>query len=731
MKRVYFFLTFLFSVFILNAESLTFPINQTWKTFDDNALIPTPPSVQDVPDGALDFLTPGYLKNTEEGGPFWLVCELDVPKDYETRELYFETGSTTAALEIYIDGILVETHGTIFPKMSINHVANTIVLIPQSAKEDGKISIAIRAKTSMSNPSFSKFMFSNDERYFKVVTMQNFLNTTVYFMMAAICLFLGFYFVCQLLGDKKEYSNFFFSLSLVPAAVYFFDMATDLLFLPINIQLSLSRFCLLCSVSALVVSIFSFFKRPIRKLVYTIIVVNSLFLIAFLIATTNSILLDTVFTLSLAPVFIFIIYLLVFLIKNVRKNDFYSKILLIGIAFGSCFAIHDLVYQVIGIIPFAWLQGFAFFLINLFMFIVISIETNKNKHSINIFAKTTANQKDILDDVMEKARQLSVETSSISNTLNESVENISKAIQDSVLKAEKIGQYMEIQNHAVANTSNAISNLVTSVNTVSEEIKTENSVVESTVGETKMMINGVSEVAVGIENAANFSSSLGQITKKTSEDINNLVSEIEAIKNSSEEIITIVKAVSDFSRRTNMLAMNASIEAAHSGVAGKGFSVIAHEIKKLAEASNNQSERISEIVTTINENISSGFELGLNVKNVMDRIAQDADTTSNSINESAISMEKQKSAGERIYEATALMSDSANTVKKETELQNDYAQIVSSSMSEVTTSTLNAEVAIKEIIENNKSLLAQADSIRELTTRTKEATLELDKLIRG
>lgn len=730
MKKLRVILALLLTSLNLYAVSVQIPITTPWKTFTNSDLIPVPPTAADFPELTYDFTTPGYLKVRSEKG-FWLYNEIQIPSEYQTRDLYFETGRSSAAMEIYVDGVLVQTHGILFPKLHINHVSNTIAKIPEFAKKDGKVVIAIKCKTTVSDVDFSQFTFSNDERYVQVKTLQNFLNCTIYTMMAAICLFLGLYFFFQLFGNKKDKSSGYFSLALIAVSIYFWDMSTDILILPIHIQNTFARYCLLLSISGLVMFINSFFNRP-AKLLFTIAVsINLIFLALYIYATTNSIFMNNLFTISLAPIFGGIIYLIVILVKNVKKKDKNAAVLLAGISFGLLFGIHDIIYQAMGKIPFAWLQGFAFFFINISMFVVVSLETFRNKQSINNFASTTSEQKERLDLIMAKARQLSIETMSISNTLNESVASVAQAVEESASKTDKIGEYINVQNQAVQNTASAIENLVSSVNSVIKEVNTEGEVVETTINETKMMIEGVGKVAKGIENAASFSSSLETITRKSSDDVGKLVLEIEAIKNSSAEIINIVKAVSDFSRRTNMLAMNASIEAAHSGVAGKGFSVIAHEIKKLAEASNAQSEKITEIVTQIDENITAGFELSKNIKKAMDNVSRDANTTSNTVNESVQGMEEQRIAGQRINDATVLMTESADNVKNETQRQNQFAQIVSMNMDDLSKSATNANSAVKEIIENNQELLHQTAAIRELAERTKDAASELDKLIRG
>lgn len=678
----------------------------------------------------ITYTLPGTIPSPKNRC-FWLTSDIQVPAEFQNTKAFLELGTSNAALEIYINDVLVAKHGTIEPRLSVNHVSNTVFEIPEQFKKDGHFKLSIRGKTDWSHAKFEQMYFTDENRFYKCTTSQDFLNTIVYYMMAAVCFFLCIYFLLQMLSDHREHASLYFSWSLFFIGIYFFDMATSLIIMPANLQLSISRLCLLLSISTLAMFIYRFFGRKSKVPKYIIFVIDFIFAILFYIGSRNTELHETIFTLSLAPVFIGIIFIYITLLRSFKDHKTNSKVLLFGITAGMTFGVHDILFQAMGKAPFAWLQGFSFFFIDITMFIVVSMDTIKHKRAINIFAETTSEQKGRLDDIMEKAKQLSEETSNIAQTLNESVKTVAEAAEQSAKQASEIGVFILEQNKAIKNTSDAVTNLVDSVRNVAQEVENESQAVDSTVKETTLLIEGINSAALGVENAANFTSNLGKQTQESTQDISKLVECMQSIKNSSTEIQNIVKVVSDFFHKTNMLAMNASIEAAHSGVAGKGFSVIAHEIKKLSEASNEQADKIKDIITQIDENITIGSELSKNLETVLLNAASQASSTAITVNDSVRTMDIQRATGAKITEATGVMTEFTGAVKEETQQQYTIAQQVSENMMQLSEYADNTENAVNDIIYNNSELSKQTEELRDLVSRAREAASELAAIIHG
>ena len=111
-------------------------------------------------------------------------------------------------------------------------------------------------------------------------------------------------------------------------------------------------------------------------------------------------------------------------------------------------------------------------------------------------------------------------------------------------------------------------------------------------------------ISVGSENMTNMDSSIKKIGEANSQ----LDESIKAANNSTKEAIDIIHLIGNIANQTNLLALNAAIEAARAGEAGKGFSVVATEIRKLADDVKNAVNSVDSIINEITEAIHSTTE---------------------------------------------------------------------------------------------------------------------------
>ena len=244
------------------------------------------------------------------------------------------------------------------------------------------------------------------------------------------------------------------------------------------------------------------------------------------------------------------------------------------------------------------------------------------------------------------------------------------------------------QNQA-QETENAVSLLGENINQLNKVVSSENN--------NKMQLeNAVKDITESFNNVSDTSCSLYDILKKSGE----LKQNGAEIQNKIKNITNIISIVSSISTQTNLLSLNASIEAARAGDAGKGFSVVAEEVRKLAEQSQSS---VDEIKSNLEEFIVQIDKLIKNVELQFNVIEKESSKLNSVVENSVISFETmQKISDKMINTIEALGSESKkiNGVCSKIQSLSSIAEENSASSEEVSANVLNYTKEIKVILEH-------------------------------
>ena len=207
----------------------------------------------------------------------------------------------------------------------------------------------------------------------------------------------------------------------------------------------------------------------------------------------------------------------------------------------------------------------------------------------------------------------------------------------------------------------------------------------SNVYDSTVQLDGLSQrikehVEEQIKNISNTIESFDQVFSK----VTSVQYEIDQLENLSQHISGIVEAISDISEQTNLLALNAAIEAARAGEAGKGFAVVADEVRKLAEKSKDAAEEIATQLKNFSNTVGSAVE---SVQTVLELITNMGDTTrvlSNSLNVILSS----------VQEISSSVAEVSNNVKEQ-DRATSQAAITVQSLAEDTAKVAELSEALK------------------------------------
>jgi len=201
-----------------------------------------------------------------------------------------------------------------------------------------------------------------------------------------------------------------------------------------------------------------------------------------------------------------------------------------------------------------------------------------------------------LNDIMNKLRTLISDVQTLSSDIcTTSKEN--KELLDNAITTvnETTGVIMEIANssteqaHILENCNHLVINLYSGLENILNDMKASKDFTEKAVS-----------IVVQGEDAISMQESKMADTKKASSKAVNSIMDLEQ---KSKEISDIVQVISSISEQTNLLALNASIEAARAGEYGRGFTIVADEIRKLAEQSASSAQEIGKIVQYVQASV--------------------------------------------------------------------------------------------------------------------------------
>ncbi|MDC7124748.1 MAG: methyl-accepting chemotaxis protein, partial [Spirochaetales bacterium] len=329
---------------------------------------------------------------------------------------------------------------------------------------------------------------------------------------------------------------------------------------------------------------------------------------------------------------------------------------------------------------------------------------------VKYFNQTISQIKDLIVNVGDKSKQLDLIGRNLSDEMNntsDSTREISDVIY--VMKNE-----FSHQKEFVLQSELTAENIKTSVTNFNKMLKKQSeSVMESSSAIEEMMANIDSVTKILSLNVGNIEN-LVKASVDGKAELQQMSESIEIVAKESDGLLEISKVIQGIASQTNLLAMNAAIEAAHAGESGKGFAVVADEVRKLAESSGTQAKTVSQVLVNIQSSISNISDVTARVLQHFESIAEKIDNVS--VQEGTIrsSMEEQAAGSSQIITSVENLQNISNEVSadaseilNDTEKMSDHSKHLSSVTEELSASIdgiTNSTVTINKIVEEVNAL---------------------------
>ena len=331
----------------------------------------------------------------------------------------------------------------------------------------------------------------------------------------------------------------------------------------------------------------------------------------------------------------------------------------------------------------------------------------------DFFNLTFEKFRELLHGVKMKAYSLSVtgeELSANMDNTNNAIGKINTAIQN--MRGRVLNQ-ADVVNDA----SGAMERIIDGLDKLNGHISSQaESLSQSSSAIEEMLANVKSVTDTLVKNTANISS-LAESSEKGRNDLQRISSDVQEIAKESEGLLQINSVMQTIASQTNLLAMNAAIEAAHAGESGRGFAVVADEIRKLAENSGQQSKTISAVLKKIKTSIDLIAKSTAIVMEHFGTIEQEVEIVSNQEAHIRTAMEEQGVGSRHILEAMTQLNSVTDLVK-------NASVNMAQESKEALKHSGNLKEITSEVAGSMDEITGSADQIVRDVVRAKEISLE-------
>lgn len=224
----------------------------------------------------------------------------------------------------------------------------------------------------------------------------------------------------------------------------------------------------------------------------------------------------------------------------------------------------------------------------------------------------------------------------IAESLNETLHRITVSADDVASGSVSVSDGAQILSKGALEQESAIEELAVSIESLSDDVK-------ANADDAQKMSLIVKEV--------------GENIKISNEEMEQLVNAMADIRTSSAGIEQILKTIGEIARQTNLLSLNASIEAARAGLAGKGFAVVADEIRNLAEKSGEALQQTSELIENSFESVKRGTNIADETAKSLLAVVEGAKEISGSVDKISIASQNQKRVLEELVKSIDLIAE--------------------------------------------------------------------------
>ena len=311
--------------------------------------------------------------------------------------------------------------------------------------------------------------------------------------------------------------------------------------------------------------------------------------------------------------------------------------------------------------------------------------------------------------------------------LTQEITSTTSTIDQMATNIKLVNNQVQHQSQNVENSASAITEITKNIESLDNMIQSQASSVVEASAAVEQMVGNISSVDNSVVKMSEEFSYLEADAKTGIEKNTSVNALVQKIADQSSSMVDANTIIQNIAEQTNLLAMNAAIEAAHAGEAGKGFSVVADEIRKLAENSAEQSGKIGAELNNIQEGISQVVVESAESEKSLQAVSNRISSTGELVIHIKSAMEEQQTGSQQILQSLQLMNDSTTEVRGAAQEMTEGGALIMKDITELQDSMNEITSAVSEINSGTDYVNETTNKLKGISTSLGDSIEKISK----